>query len=99
MQRRYACIAIPGNEKRCWIFLTLLHLLVGRVRSQIAKLRGNVDATILRNPVRTVHEFLVPQHVQQRITANYRLKQIWPLRKRRSDKQATITYAIDGKLC
>src|SRR5882762_2744617 len=72
--------------------------MIGRVFVQISELIEILGGSVLRDPVRPLEEFLITQHIQERITADDRLKQVGALRHCGSDQQSAIAGAINRQL-
>jgi len=83
-------IAVAGDKECRGILFAFYDVVVWRIRAQIAELRRVFGTPVLGNPVRAVHEFLIPKHVFQWIAADDRLKKLRPLRQRRTDQQSPL---------
>src|SRR5882762_3697519 len=72
--------------------------MIRRVFVKISELIEILGGSVLRNPVRPLEEFLITQHIQERIPADDSLKQVGALRHRGSDQQSAIAGAINRQL-
>jgi len=88
-----ARVAIPCYEKHRRIFPARHHVLVGRVSIEAFELLGVIGRAVFRNPILRDQEFLITHHVEQRIAADYSLKQVGALGQGGSDQQPAIASA------
>ena len=73
VQRSDARVGIAGHEEHSGILGSGLNVLVGRVSVEPLELGRIVGGPLLRYPELCFHEFLIAQHVEQRIAADHSL--------------------------
>src|SRR5207245_11571729 len=72
--------------------------MIGPILVEIRELFEIVSASVLGNPVRTLHELLIPQHIQKGIDAYDRAEEVRPLGHGSANEQAAVAAARDGQL-